>query len=337
MEKAPQRVMIAGAHITGGFDVKSSKLLCPLELTDCVFDKSPNLDQANARNITLKGCTFPGLRGWELKVEHDFSLEDSSSSNLVDLCGAQIGGQVDLKGVTLSAPGPEVLKLNGLVVQREMRWSGMTTHGQVTMIGARVSKQFICIGTTLVNAGGIALLAQGIKVGSSAYMKSGFSASGEVDISGAEITGRLDCRNGTFRSAGLEQGALRADGIHIENDLICENGFFGGRWRKFVGCHYWRVSSLHWWKIYKPWISSYSRCSCEDFARFLNASEGFEPRGKFCWLAVRLGEALNSKVANSFTQLTALWMAQDGGRPKRCAREGLPRRADACGGIHLGG
>ncbi|GAB7103245.1 hypothetical protein JCM4814A_15590 [Streptomyces phaeofaciens JCM 4814] len=225
MEKAPQRVMIAGAHITGGFDVKSSKLLCPLELTDCVFDKSPNLDQANARNITLKGCTFPGLRGWELKVEHDFSLEDSSSSNLVDLCGAQIGGQVDLKGVTLSAPGPEVLKLNGLVVQREMRWSGMTTHGQVTMIGARVSKQFICIGTTLVNAGGIALLAQGIKVGSSAYMKSGFSASGEVDISGAEITGRLDCRNGTFRSAGLEQGALRADGIHIENDLICENGF----------------------------------------------------------------------------------------------------------------
>ncbi|WP_328401046.1 hypothetical protein OHS70_25980 [Streptomyces sp. NBC_00390] len=225
MDGSPRKVIVKGALIAGKLDLEAANLLCPLELTECDFESAPDISQAEAPNITLTRCTFPGLRAWELKTSHDFSLEGSSSSDLIDLSGAEIGGQLDLKDAKFPTSSPTVLKANGLKVHRDMRWSDLRTEGQISMIGAHITGQFICDGARLNNPGRIALLAQGIVVGAHAYFRSGFIAQGQVDLSGSTIEGRLDCRGGQFLRPGIDSGALRADRIHIGEDMICGDGF----------------------------------------------------------------------------------------------------------------
>jgi hypothetical protein len=88
---------------------------------------------------------------------------------------------------------------------------------------------------------------EGLAVQGDLFLASGFQAEGEVQLSGARITGRLDCTRGLFRHPGgiafhanaakvgnmvfrgiRAEGQVRLVGATIGGQLDCSGGYFLG-------------------------------------------------------------------------------------------------------------
>ena len=71
--------------------------------------------------------------------------------------------------------------------------------------------------------GGHALNAQGVEVTGAVFLRNGFTAKGEVRLSGAKIGGQLDCSKGSFANEGGD--ALNAQGVEVTGDVFLGDGF----------------------------------------------------------------------------------------------------------------
>ncbi len=67
------------------------------------------------------------------------------------------------------------------------------------------------------------MMADGISVKHGVFLTDGFTANGELRLSGAQIGGDLNCSGGIFRN---ELGdALHADGINVKGSVFLDDGF----------------------------------------------------------------------------------------------------------------
>ena len=67
------------------------------------------------------------------------------------------------------------------------------------------------------------LMAQGIEVTGHVFLRSGFTAKGEVSLAGARIAGQLSCIEGSFGNEGGD--ALNAETIEVTGDVFLCDGF----------------------------------------------------------------------------------------------------------------
>ncbi|MBB5959392.1 hypothetical protein FHS29_006013 [Saccharothrix tamanrassetensis] len=110
-----------------------------------------------------------------------------------------------------------------VTVSSNVELTGGASTGTVDFRGARVGGQWRLTGIHLVNAGGVALSADGIVVGQDAACSDGFVADGAVRMIGARIGGQFDCENATFRNPGGI--ALELSGLVVKEKMFWRNGF----------------------------------------------------------------------------------------------------------------
>ena len=173
----------------------------------------------------------------------------------IRLRGARVSGSVDLEGVKLRCPlvlmdcyfddaGP--VNLNGaaasslvitgcylaglagdmLVITKELDLSRSRFIGPVSLTRAVITGQISCHGTQL-KAGelaGYVLVADRMKAGADILLDNGFTTSGAVRLSEAEVAGSLVC-SGANLGTNTDGYALVADRMKVSADLLLNNGF----------------------------------------------------------------------------------------------------------------
>ena len=97
----PRAVKLYGARITGPLTLEARTLTCPLLLQDCYIDEPADLSEATAPSIRLPGCHLPAPTARQLRATGDVDLAGGSAlRGGVNLSGAQIGGRLNLTGLT---------------------------------------------------------------------------------------------------------------------------------------------------------------------------------------------------------------------------------------------
>ena len=127
-----------------------------------------------------------------------------TAAGAVRLARADITGSVSCGGAQLGGNGEQnALIGDGMRVSRDVALDtdrdGMpfVATGAVRLTGAEIAGQLKCQGAQLRSGDlqGDALICNGVKVGGSVYLDSGFTASGAVKFSRASIAGSFNCRS----------------------------------------------------------------------------------------------------------------------------------------------
>jgi hypothetical protein len=167
------------------------------------------LNEASAPSIRMHGCHLTNLAATQLRTTDDLTLNDGfTATEGVYLQGAQIGGQLDFTGATLTAAasrakprGTIALAADGLIVANDMI-CGFTVTGEVRLIDAHIGGQLNLTGAILTGAtpaspsGTTSLAADGLTVDHNMFC--GFTVTGEVCLIDAHIHGRLDFTGATL-------------------------------------------------------------------------------------------------------------------------------------------
>ena len=131
------------------------------------IDGPINLRQARAEAIRLTGCQLTCVEAAQLETRGNLQL-DRSTASVINLTGVHLGGQLLLEGVSFTG-GSSPLELAGTT---------LAPFDDVTMATERLE--------------GVALVADGLKVGGGMFCRNGFGAEGEVRLPGAHIQGTLE-------------------------------------------------------------------------------------------------------------------------------------------------
>ena len=106
--------------------------------------------------------------------------------------------------------------------------TGSGDDGAVRLLGAHIGGSLDCAGAKLRNDSGPALVADGLQVDQSMFLRGGFTATGSggdgaVRLVGAHIGGQLDCTGAELRN---DSGpALVADGLQVGQGMFLRGGF----------------------------------------------------------------------------------------------------------------
>lgn len=105
----------------------------------------------------------------------------------------------------------------------------------ITLDGARIGGRLVMSGTRLANPGGLALIADSLRVEQDMFCRDGFTAQGEIRLANASIGGQLDLSGAKL---GNENGrALTADSLIVGKDMFCRDGFTARGEVRLAGAH----------------------------------------------------------------------------------------------------
>jgi len=153
----------------------------------------------------------------------------------VRLLGANIRGVLSCNAGSFENTTDDALSADGVDVKGTIfLGSGFSARGGVRLPDAKVGGNLVCNAGSFEEgsfkkANKYALSADRIDIKGGVFLnkdrcaKEGFSAKGEVRLTGAQIGGDLGCNGGIFKN---EPGvALKANGIHVAGGLFMEEGF----------------------------------------------------------------------------------------------------------------
>lgn len=148
----------------------------------------------------------------------DLSLRRSHFECTPEFEGADIQGSLSFSGSLL--PG---LRADSAVIKGNIFLDGLTTTGEVRLLGAQIGGDLDCEGAKLDVKNGNALSADNAVIMGSVSLDNGFTATGKVRLVGAQIGGNLVC-NGA-KLDGKDGDALSADGAIIKGGVFLSDGF----------------------------------------------------------------------------------------------------------------
>ena len=201
--------------------------------------KGAHIGTVNCTGAVLRNDSGPALSATGLQIGQDMLLSGgfiatgSSESGAIHLLGAHIGGSLPCMGADLrnnSGPALSADDLQvglGVYLDDGFTAIGSGESGAVRLVVAHIGN-LACIGAVLRNDSGPALVAAGIQVNQSVYLRGGFTATGggmasAVNLDGAHIGSTLDCTGAALRN---DSGpALSAAGLQISQDVYLRGGF----------------------------------------------------------------------------------------------------------------
>jgi hypothetical protein len=224
-------VRLRGVRISGLLDLEGATLRCPLSLDSCYFDGAVCLDYVTASRVVLTGCQLAGLTASMLRARQvDLSRSTLRTGPLLLMCGDITGDLIcsgtQLKGTDSDRNGLVAggMKVGGSVYLDQLD-RPFTATGAVWLARADITGDLACSGAHLgKNRDGIALLADGIRVGGEAFLREGFTADGAVRLLGADITGDLSCRDAQL-GHDHNGDALVADRMKVGGEVHLYKGF----------------------------------------------------------------------------------------------------------------
>lgn len=211
-------VRLAGARITGTFDVSHADVVQPVELLECWFDEPVHLNATHAKTISLRGCRIPGLSADGLRTEGELDLKDLVCSAAVDLTDAHLAGPLVLSGAQLSNPDGSALSADGLTVDNDVFCrNGFQATGEVRLLGARIDGDLDLTDAALDNPTGDALHADSAEFRGSVLCTDGFRAAGKVSLNRCEVGGDVDFTDAVLTNP--DGAALHCDGATVHGSV----------------------------------------------------------------------------------------------------------------------
>lgn len=226
------RVSLAGTTITGTLRMAGALLTDP-------DDSCQNRDPALVAELLIvkagafldrEFCAAGGVRLWGATISDQLSfegasiktsataVEDPGDAAAVWLSTATVGGQLVLRGATLTSEhGPallaDYLTVNGDAFLCEGSEPGLTADGVgplgvVCLAGASITGQLTMRNSTLTNVGNAApaLLADLLNVKGATLLDARFTANGSVRLWGATFAGRLSFEDATIKTTATPVG-----------------------------------------------------------------------------------------------------------------------------------
>jgi hypothetical protein len=216
-------------------NLEAATVVCPLSLHRCYFDQPIYLREAQAPAVRLTGCRTPGLDAAQLQTRGNLELDDGfAATGKVTLVGANIGGSLRLRSVTLTSPDRDALTAHGLTVGQNMICHEVIIQGEVNLIGAHIGGQLGFNGATLTNPDGDALKADGLTVDQAMFCRR-LIAEGVVRLAGAHIGNNLEFDGADLTNLGGR--ALTADGLTVDHGMYCRYEFAARGQVRLVGAH----------------------------------------------------------------------------------------------------
>jgi hypothetical protein len=192
-----------------------------------------SLDCRHATFDNSSGCS---IKADELSVEGELLFEKGfTAKGEVNLERATIsrlratGGTFDSGSGSRSCAlrGDALCARSGVLLDH-----GFHALGEVSLVGANITRQLCCTDGHFENPAGTALDTRRLRA-EDVYLDQGFRASGEVRLDGALLTRQLNCTNGKFAK---EQGfALDCDDMECDGDVFLDRGFIAEGEVRLVG------------------------------------------------------------------------------------------------------
>ncbi|MGH3965667.1 MAG: hypothetical protein ACRDRY_20845 [Pseudonocardiaceae bacterium] len=241
----PRGLRLRAARIHGRLDLDNLTTTVKLTLLDCLLDEGITAEAAHLPGLSLRRCLLthpskPALYADELRADAGVSFDGSTilastAEGAMRMIGAQIGGELDCSGATITNPSGPALHGERLQVAGNVSLKGGFTAdgdgelGAVRLAGARIGGHLDCSGATIRNRSGPALRAGGgFQVVGRVFLRSGFIADGAgergaVRLAGAQIGGELDCSGATITSPSGP--ALHGEDLQVAGNVSLKGGF----------------------------------------------------------------------------------------------------------------
>jgi hypothetical protein len=220
---AVARLRLAGVRVTGELDLSHAQIEYPIEFEDCAFDSGIRLHEAQTRSIRFTRCRFPNLDANRFELRGELQAQGSTFESM-SLYSSRVD-EIEISGSRISSPGKVALNWDLLTVRSAVYCQDVQIEGTVRLPGARIEGQLQLSGTRIVNESGPALHAWGLVVGNGVFCHTGFTdernpfaATGEVDLSNAQIRGPL-VLDGALLS-NPDGTTLGADQIAVEGSVF---------------------------------------------------------------------------------------------------------------------
>ncbi|HJP91221.1 MAG TPA: hypothetical protein VJ875_04645 [Pyrinomonadaceae bacterium] len=245
----PRGIQICGARISGALDLSFATVPFPLRLSRCRLSDNWSLNYIEIPSIQFTGTWVRSLTADVAKVKGSVTLKEVvCAKGTVQLRGAEIAGNLDCSGSTFQNPADANIPDSGIALNAEGAKVGgsvllnnkFSAEGKVQLFNAQVGGNLNCGSSTFQNSAdanipgsGMALNAEGAKIGGSVFVRYDFSAEGEVSLFNAEIGGDLDCSGGKFRNPAKaipgSGTALNAVGAKVGDSVFLRRDYFQ-RW-----------------------------------------------------------------------------------------------------------
>ena len=180
--------------------------------------------QLDCGGAKLRNDSGPALHADSLQVGHavvlsgGFTATGAGVDGAVRLVGAHIGSQFDCGGAKLRNDSGPALLADALQVGQDMQCDNLTADGGV-VLGGHIGRLLSFEGAALNNSGGSALVSDGLLVDGTMFCRNGFTAQGEVRLSGARIGGRLYFDGAKLSNPGGR--AFVASRLTVGQDMFC--------------------------------------------------------------------------------------------------------------------
>ena len=140
LDPDPRGLRIRGANIIGSLDLEHATLPCTLTITDSRFNEPVLMQGLACRQLVLAGSHTPGLDLDGATITGDVFLdEEFTATGGVRALGVNIGGQLNLRGATLTNPDGYALNLNRSTITGDVFLTGgFTATGEVRALGANI-------------------------------------------------------------------------------------------------------------------------------------------------------------------------------------------------------
>ncbi|MEV4436919.1 oxidoreductase [Streptomyces sp. NPDC049585] len=203
-------VRLSGARITGQLYLAGAQIDHLLGLDDCWLEREVDLFGASTAVVAMRGCRIPGLMAGSARIQGRLDLQRSlldggplsrlrGRVTSLQLNHAHVHGEVLLNGTHIDAPGGLAVAAGGLVAEGGVFCrNGFTAHGEVRLLGARLSGGLFLQGAHLANPGGSALTAD-MMTTTTLDCSQGFTALGAMSLRGVRVSDLL-----TFDGATLD-------------------------------------------------------------------------------------------------------------------------------------
>jgi hypothetical protein len=187
-------IHVVGARLTDSLDLSFVEVKFPLNFQNSLFPKLFKLNGAQLALLNLKGShLLRGMQAYSVSVSTIINLSNVTSDDEVVIVNGKLGSDLICTGANFRVP--------------EASWSTTNLKDHVQ------------------NVEEAALDAEDLKA-RNIKLDKGFSATGTVDLSGAELSDSLDCSGGTFtnpKGAALNAGELAARNVKL-NDGFSATG-----------------------------------------------------------------------------------------------------------------
>lgn len=224
-------VRLRGIRIVGYLDLQAATLRCPLRLENCYLDEVEgiNLHYATISLLEIMRCHLTAFRGNALVVTKDLNLSGSRFAGPIILNGADITGLLSCRDTKLTGTIPTDMALvgYGMKVGGSVFLERFNAPGAVNLSAAQVTGHLTCSGAQLTepDSDGNVLVADQLQVGRSVFLNDGFTAAGAVQLTGADITGDLDCSGAQLKHANSKGSVLNADALKSGGDAFFSKEF----------------------------------------------------------------------------------------------------------------